>query len=237
MKIYAIIPARGGSKGVPRKNVRLLQGKPLIAWTIEAAKNVQAIDRVFVSTEDDEIAHVAESYGAEVLKRPLELAEDLTLDLPVFQYHLQNFQSTGELPDAVVDLRATAPLRTSEHIIQGIDLLLQKGDSVDSVRAVVDAPKHPYKMWNLNDDILTPFLPKSFTGMHEPFNVARQLLPVVYQNNGAVNVIWSQTILQKESMTGSAIAGYEMDAVSSINIDSEIDFMMAELLMAERNKS
>lgn len=237
MKIYAIIPARGGSKGVPRKNVRLLQGKPLIAWTIEAAKNVGAIDRVYVSTDDDEIARVAESYGAEILKRPPELAEDLTLDLPVFQYHLKELQSANELPDAVVDLRATAPLRTAQHIKQGIDLLVSKGNSVDSVRAVVEAPKHPYKMWNLKDDLLTPFLPESFTGMHEPFNTARQLLPVVYQNNGAVNVIWSQTILQKESMTGEAIAGFEMDAISSINIDSEIDFTLAELMMAERLKS
>ena len=232
MKIYAIIPARGGSKGVPGKNVKLLNGKPLIAWTIEAAKTVPEISKVIVNTDDPEIAKVAEKYGAEIFHRPKELAGDLTLDLPVFRHHLETLKSKNDLPDMVVDLRATAPLRGPARIKQGIDLLLRLGQNgASSVRAVSKAAKHPYKMWKLEGDFIKPFLDEKQTGLKEPYNAPRQILPSVYQNNGCVNVFWTDTILKEDSMTGRKIAGFAMEDWESVNIDTPIDFLIAEQLM------
>lgn len=232
MKIYAIIPARGGSKGIPGKNIKLLCGKPLIAWTIEAAKRVPDITRVIVNTDDADIARVARDHGAEVFDRPKELAEDLTLDLPVFEHHLRALEAAGDLPDMVVDLRATAPLRRAERIAEGIALLQKLGrEKADSVRAVSKASKHPYKMWRVHGNHLEPFLSEKHTGMKEPYNAARQLLPEVYQNNGCMNAFWPETILEKNSMTGERIAGYTMEEWESVNIDHPLDFILAEEMM------
>ncbi|TSC66988.1 MAG: N-acylneuraminate cytidylyltransferase [Parcubacteria group bacterium Gr01-1014_72] len=237
MKIYAIIIARGGSKGVLGKNVKLLAGKPLIAWTIEAAKKVPAISRVIVNTDDEDIATVARAAGAEVFMRPKELAEDLTLDLPVFEHHLKHLKEKGELPDMVVDLRATAPLRRAERIKEGIDILQRLGrDRADSVRAVSKAAKHPHKMWKQEGEYILPFLPESLTGMKEPYNAPRQLLPEVFQNNGCMNAFWPEVVLEKNSMTGEKIAGYVMDEWESVNIDNEIDFLIVEELMRKHRK-
>ncbi len=232
MKIYAIIPARGGSKGVPGKNTRLLAGKPLIAWTIEAAKKVPHIDKVIVNTDDEAIARVSREYGAEVFDRPKELAEDLTLDLPVFEHHLNTLKEQNDCPDVIVDLRATAPLRRSERIREGIELLLKHGpEKADSVRAVSKASKHPYKMWRFQDSYIEPLLSEDHTGIKEPYNVARQMLPLVYQNNGCMNAFWPHIVLEKNSMTGACIAGYPMEDWESVNIDTEFDFLLAEYLM------
>ncbi len=237
MKIYAIIPARGGSKGVPGKNVKDLCGKPLIAWTIEAARKVPEITRVIVNTDDAEIAAAARAHGAEVFGRPKELAQDLTLDLPVFEHHLRALADAGELPDMVVDLRATAPLRRASRIAEGIVLLQKIGRAgADSVRAVAKADKHPFKMWRIAGEHILPFLSEEHTGMKEPYNAARQLLPPVYQNNGAMNAFWPETVLEKKSMTGEKIAGYVMDEWESVNIDSIIDFMIAKELMQKHQE-
>ncbi len=236
MKIYAIIPARGGSKGLPGKNTRLLHGKPLIAWTIEAAKAVPEITRVIVSTDDEEIAKVSREYGAEVFMRPKELAGDVTLDLSVFEHHLKTLKEKGELPDMVVDLRATAPLRSASRIKEGIALLQKLGkEKADSVRAVSKASKHPYKMWKQAGDFLTPFLSESQTGMKESYNAPRQSLPPVFQNNGCMNAFWPETVLTKHSMTGEKIAWFVMEGDESVNIDTELDFIVAGELM-KKNK-
>ncbi|MBX4210360.1 Gfo/Idh/MocA family oxidoreductase [Candidatus Parcubacteria bacterium] len=219
MKIYAIIPARGGSKGVPGKNVKLLNGKPLIAWTIEAARNVPAISKVIVNTDDTEIAEVSAKHGAEVFMRPKELAEDLTLDLPVFEHHLKYLKDNNDLPDMVVDLRATAPLRHHNRIKEGIDLLLKLGKKgADSVRAVSKAAKHPYKMWKLENNFITPYLSEEITGLKEPYNAPRQIFPKVYQNNGSMNAFWPEIVLEKKSMTGDKIAGYTMEDWDMIKV-------------------
>lgn len=237
MKIYAIIPARGGSKGVSGKNVKDLCGKPLIAWTIEAAKKVPQISRVIVNTDDADIARVARAHGAEVFERPKELAQDLTLDLPVFEHHLRALEERDELPDVVVDLRATAPLRRGVRIAEGIVLLKKLGrEKADSVRAVSKASKHPYKMWLFEGERIKPFLGEAHTGMKEPYNAPRQVLPEVFQNNGCVNIFWPEIILEKKSMTGENIAGFVMEEWESVNIDSHIDFIVAEELMKKHKE-
>lgn len=235
MKIYAIIPARGGSKGIQGKNIKLLAGKPLIAWTIEEAKKVPEISRVIVNTDDNDIANTAAIYGAEVFLRPKSLAEDRTEDLPVFRHHLRVLQNNHELPDMIVDLRATAPLRRANRIQEGINLLKNAGKTgADSVRAVSKAAKHPYKMWKLLENgFLQPLFSEEQTGLKEPYNAARQILLKIYQNNGAMNAFWPETVLHGNSMTGKRILGYIMEDWESVNIDTEIDFLLAEELMRQ----
>jgi len=232
MKIYAIILARGGSKGVPGKNIKMLGDKPLIAHTILEANKVPLIEKIIVNTDDAEIARVSREYGAEIFDRPKELAEDLTKDLPVLEHHLGALKKTGDLPDMVVDLRATAPLRRANRILEGIKLLSEAGrENADSVRAVSKVVKHPYKMWKLEGKYILPFLPESFTGMKEPYDSPRQILPMVYQNNGSMNAYWPETILEKHSLTGQKILGYVMEDWESVNIDTLLDFTLAEELL------
>lgn len=230
-KILAIIPARGGSKGVPGKNIRPLAGKPLLCWTIEEAKKSKYISRVIVNTDDEKIAQVAKSFDAEIFTRPKNLAEDLTEDLPVFLHHLSELKKSESLPDIVVDLRATTPLRRANRIDEGIKLLIDSGrKKADSVRAVSLATKHPYKMWKLENGFLRPLF-SSVDGLKEPYNAPRQILPKIFQNNGAMNAFWSETILEKKSMTGDKVLALPMEDWESINIDSEFDFLYAEYLM------
>lgn len=238
MKVFAVILARGGSKGVPRKNVRLLAGKPLIAWTIEEALKTPEIDKVFVSTEDSEIAEVAEQFGAKVLHRPAELAQDDSLCPPIHQYHLREFEKDGDMPDVLVDLRPTSPLRTAKRISQGIQLLLAAGpDAVDSVRSLAPVEFHPFKSWKFLDDTnITPLVSEEYTGVKDVFDANRQSLPKAYRNNGAVHVVWPQVLLEQDSLSGSKIQGFVMEPWESVNIDSEMDFQTAEKFMTEHQK-
>lgn len=236
MKVIAIIPARGGSKGLPGKNIKQLLGKPLIAWTIEEAKKSKYISRVIVNTDDEKIAEVSKKYGAEIFHRPKELAEDSTLDLAVFEHHLAFLRERGELPEMVVDLRATAPLRRVSRIDEGIELLMEAGRAkADSVRAVSKACKNPYKMWKLEGEFLKPLLSENPTSYKDPHDAPRQALPSVYQNNGSMNAFWPATILEKHSMSGEKILGYIMEDWESINIDTELDFLAAEYLMKKHS--
>ena len=230
MKIVAVIPARGGSKGVPQKNVRMLGSLPLIAWTILAARRVPALSEIVVNTDDDEIAAIATAFGASVYRRSAELGADLTTDLDVFTEYLHARE--GDIPDMIVDLRATAPFRGSTRISEGIALLERAGKlRADSVRAVTPVDKHPYKMWRMSEDTLVPLFSGASEGMHEPYNMPRQALPPIYQNNGCMNAFWPSTVLTQHSMTGAKILGYVMTAAESLNIDSESDFERAERIV------
>lgn len=230
--VLAIIPARGGSASVPRKNIKLLNGKPLIVYTIEEAKKSRYINRIVISTDDLEIAGIAKEYGAEVpFTRPQNLSGDHVTDLPVFKHCLQWFSENEDFhPDIVVHLRPTAPLRKVKHIDQGIEILLNSHEA-DSVRSVCLAPKNPLKMWSIKNNKLVPFLPESFSGMREAYNLPRQKLPTAYIQNGSVDVIRTNTILEKNSMTGDVIFPLVMEEKESINIDTEIDFLIAEQLI------
>lgn len=240
MNLLAIIPARGGSKGVPRKNVRLIAGKPLIAWMIEAARGTRHPMRVIVSTEDEEIARIAQQYGAEVpFMRPPELAQDLSTDIEFLTHALVTLKADeGYEPDIVLRLPPTAPLTRSEHIDKGIDTLLTDS-SLDSVRPIVEAPKHPYKFWKIAEDgaYLEPFLSKTFTGFDEPHNLPRQLFPPVYAHTGAMEVMRTRTILGERSSAGKKVGFFFMEPEESINIDHPLDFDLAELLLGRRSKA
>jgi len=225
-----IIPARSGSKGVFRKNIRQLAGKPLIAWTIEVALVCPSLDRVIVSTDDQEIAEIARQYGAEVsFIRPAELAQDDTPDLPVCQ-HALSWLAEHEYycPDIVVWLRPTAPLRTVQDVEAAIQLLIETG--ADCVRSVCLAEHHPYWMNRLDGDRLVTFL----DGIDESRYYCRQLLPPVYRLNGAVDVTWCRTVTEKGLLYSGDVRGYIMPAERSIDLDIELDFALAELLLQRR---
>ena len=230
--IIAIVPARGGSKKVPRKNIKILDGKPLLYYTIREAKKSKYIDRIIVTTDDREIADIALKYDAEVpFLRPGELAGDNITDLPVFQHCIQWIEQNEKYQvDVVVHLRVTAPLRTIEHIDKGIELLL-KNPSADSLRSLTIAGQHPMKMWMLKNNQLEPFIPESQSGLEESYNMPRQRLPKVYIQNASVDVIWCKTIIEKNSMCGDKIIPFIMDEDVSVNIDTKVDFILAETLL------
>lgn len=237
MKILAIIPARGGSKGIPRKNIRLLLGKPLIVWTIEEAKKSKYLTRVIVSTDDEEIATVAREFGAEVpFLRPTEISGDLAVDVE-FLMHALDFLKEKEQyePDIVLRMPPTSPLRRAEHIDKGIEILLANPEA-DAVRPITEAPKHPYKMWIISGDkkFIEPFLPQSFTNMDEPYNLPRQLLPKVYIHTGAMDIMRLRTIRDMKSTSGKKTAYFFMEPEDSINIDHTLDFELAELFLKKR---
>lgn len=240
MNILAVIPARGGSKGVPRKNIKELAGKPLIAWTIEAAKESTLVTRIIVSTEDQEIADTAKRFGAEVpFLRPQEIAQDLSTDVEFLTHVLEELEKREQyVPDIVLRLPPTSPLRTAAHIDEGIRALLDDAEA-DASRPITEAPKHPYKMWKISEDkkYLEPFLPKSFTQMDQPFNMPRQLLPQAYIHTGAMDVMWRETILNLKSTSGNKLAYFFMKLEDSVNIDHPVDFELAELLMQKRLRS
>ena len=202
-QITALIPARGGSKGIPRKNIMLLAGKPLIAYTIRHALDSKKIDRVIVSTDDEEIAAIAREWGAEApFLRPAEFARDASPDIDAFRHYLEWTEANeGRLPDMVVHLRATNPVRRVELIDQAIELLASHPEA-DAVRSVTLAQQTPYKMWRILDDgFLKPIL--SLEGVPDCQSIARQQLPLVYWQNGYVDVIRPRAVLEKNSMWGN----------------------------------
>lgn len=237
MNIIAMIQARGGSKGVPGKNIRALAGKPLIAWTIEAAKAAKQVTRVVVNTDDHAIADVAKHYGAEVpFLRPAEFATDKAQSLPLFIHALEWFAAQeGYRPDAIVQLKPTNPLRTAGHIDAAVALFLAE-PPCDSVMSVNDVHDHPYKIWKIGaTGFMQPFLPESFTGIKDAPRMRRQDLPPAYRHNGAVNVIAPATILEKKSMNGETVKAYVMEKEEdTVNIDTLKDFTLAEMLLKER---
>lgn len=229
MTTLAIIPARGGSKSILKKNIREFCGKPLIAYSIESALKSINIDRVVVSSDNKEIIKIALDYGGEVpFIRPKYLAEDDTPDLPVF-VHCLNYlkKNEGYEADIVVQLRPTSPLRTLEMIENGIDLLLNNPQA-DSVRAVCEPSQNPFKMWTIQN---SGFLKELITlDINEPYNQPRQNLPNVYWQNGYVDITRARTILSKKSMTGDMILPLIVDHKHIIDIDSELTFKLAEMI-------
>lgn len=235
--MLAIIPARGGSRGIPKKNVKLLAGRPLIAWTIDAAKNSKLITRIIVSTDDEEIAKLARDLGVEVpFLRPAEISHDLATDVE-FLTHALNWlkEKEGYDPEIVLRLPPTSPLRTTTHIDEGIQKLLNTPEA-DAARPIMEAPKHPYKMWKIDKDgkFLEPFLPKEFTGFDEPYNLPRQLFPKVYLHTGAMDIMRKNTILKQKSTSGKKLTYFFMDPESSVNIDHPMDFEIADFIMRKR---
>jgi CMP-N-acetylneuraminic acid synthetase len=234
LRVLALVPARGGSKGIPHKNMQLLAGRPLVTLAIAAGLQATLVSRVVCSTDDPEIAHAAREAGAEVpFLRPTELAQDTTEDWPVFIHALDWLQLHGSwVPDLVVNLRPTSPLRTARHVDDGIRLLLETG--VDSVKAVCLARQHPHKMWLRQPDRqIEPYLRTPFRLSRGP-DVPRAELEDVYWQNGVVDVTRHAVIREQGVMIGQRVAGLVTELDESIDIDTPIDLALAELLLTRR---
>ena len=230
-EVLALIPARGGSKSIPRKNIRPFAGHPLIAYSIAAARAAETVTRVIVSTDDEEIAAIARRYGAETpFLRPAEFSQDNTPDLPVIQHTLKWLDEHEDYrPEIVVQLRPTSPFRRVAHIDEAVYRLIERPEA-DSVRTVCTPFQNPFKMWRIDPDgIMQPLIP--FVGADEPYNMPRQALPDVFWQTGYVDAAWSDTILAKNSMTGDRILPLVIDPSEWVDIDSPDDWRRAERLL------
>lgn len=216
MDVLALIPARSGSKGIPHKNIANFRGKPLLAHSVIQAAAAQRITRVIISTDSELYASIARQYGAEApFLRPKEISGDGATDLQVFEHALQWLaQQEGYCPDICVHLRPTCPIRRVADINAAVDALISDS-SFDSVRTVVKAPETPWKMWFMDEEgILQPVIT---SGLREPYNLPRQLLPPAYLQNACVDVVWAKVILEQHSMTGRRIRGMVMEELHDID--------------------
>jgi CMP-N-acetylneuraminic acid synthetase len=223
MRVLGIIPARGGSKGVPRKNIKLLCGKPLLAYTAESALAAKRLTRVILSTDDPEIAAVGETLGLDVpFVRPESLAEDTTPTFPVVVHAIETLEQMGERYDAVCLLQPTNPLRRPDDIDGCIDLLARTGaDSVFTVLPVPDTYNPKWVYWRNTDGRMS-----LCTGESEPVP-RRQDLPTAYHREGSVYVTKREVLRTHGNLYGSDAHGYEVHQSRYINIDTPSDWQTA----------
>lgn len=233
MNIIAFIPARGGSRRVPNKNILPLGGKPLISYTIEAAQKAKHITRVVVSTDSSEIAAVSKECGAEVpFLRPPEISTADSTEMQFFEHALKWFSENERYcPDLIVSLYPTTPFRKSESIQSAVDLIL-KFPEADSLRSVRLCSEHPYKMWRINNNRLLPFVDNLPVNSHTQ---AYHLLPTTYIQNASIYITKPNTILEKHSTTGDIIIPFIMDDVESIDINTPLDFKFAEVVLSNKS--
>ena len=233
MNVLGLITARGGSKGIPRKNIANLAGRPLLAYTCEAGRDSEAISRVVISTDDDEIAQVAWENGVEVpFMRPSALAEDSTPSIDVVLHALEWLKDVENwTPDILVLLQPTSPLRTAKHIDEALDVMLRA--EADTVVSVVEVPHRfsPYNVMKLEDGRLNHFWKEAVT-----FNrYRRQELPPLFGRNGpAVLAVNVEVLLERKSFYGDIIVPYIMPVPESIDIDDQFDMEIAEFLLLKR---
>ena len=232
-RVCALIPARSGSKSVKDKNIRIMNGKPMLAYSVIHANEAKSVDSVFVSTDSTIYADIAKSYNAEVpFLRPAEYATDTSLDIDVFRHFLNWLtENNYELPEILVHLRPTHPIRNSFDIDNMIQMLIDHPEA-DSVRSVSPAQEVPYKMWLFDDECAMS--PLVTCEIPEAYNSPRQVLPKVYMQNACIDVIKTSTILKKNSMTGDVILGYKMNV--NFDIDTEAEFLRAEQFLTLKEK-
>jgi CMP-N,N'-diacetyllegionaminic acid synthase len=232
MKTLAIIPARGGSKGIPRKNIAMLDENPLIFYTIKAALESESLTDIVVSTDDKEIADISAELGALVpFIRPLHLSTDEAESAPVIDHTLKFMEEKrGFKYDAIMMLQPTSPLRKSTHINEALALF--GSQSCDSLVSIVSVgANHPLRMKLLEGNKLTNYVDQGFWNM-----MPRQSLPKVFIRNGSIYLISRDSFIQTKQLIGENCLGYQMGDNESINIDSHLDLMLAEILL-KRGKS
>lgn len=229
-QLIALIPARGGSKGIPGKNIKELNGKPLIAYTIEAAKKCSIVKRIIVSTDNSEIASIAKKYGAEVpFIRPSEFAKDATPDRPVLKHCCEWLVNNENYePDLVAYLRPTTPFKTSELIKKCYTKICNESGAT-SLRTVtqVEGVFHPYWMFKTSNNQIIPFV----EGIDIKKYYRRQLLPECFRLNGVVDILKPKIFMNKTDMYGEKIIFEEIDEKLAVDIDNDFDLKFAEFLL------
>lgn len=224
MKVVAIVPARGGSKGVPKKNIRLLAGYPLIAYAVLAGKLAGNIDRVIVSTDSREIADTAAGYGAEVpFLRPLALAGDKSTDLEFFLHALQWFQEhEGAMPDYLVHLRPTTPLRDPALVAAAFGEISSCPEAT-SLRSVHEMAESPHKVFQMEDRFLTGFFPDD--PRPEYYNLPRQSFPKAYYPNGYVDIIKTSHVTATGTLHGPRMLGFVTPVTAEVDRPEDFDYL------------
>jgi CMP-N,N'-diacetyllegionaminic acid synthase len=235
LQILALIPARQGSKRIANKNIKPLNGKPLIAYTIEAAKNSKHINRLIVSTDSEAIASVGRTYNAEVpFLRPDEISAADSTEMEFLDHALTWLKKNERYePDIIVLLYPTSPFRKAASIDNAIELFLAHPEA-DSLRSIKKCSEHPYKMWGIEAEYLKPFVKN--TGGKDMYTLSYHLLPEVYVQNASIYIMKTSTIKDKHSPTGDIIIPFVMDEMESIDINNPIDFEFAEMMMGRQKK-
>jgi len=230
MKILCIIPARSGSKGIPHKNIKKLNGLPLIAYSIKQAlqtkyyKNKQM--DIIVSTDSEEYKKVAEKYGADVpVLRPKEISLDNSTDYEFIKHMVEYQKSKGIKYEIILQLRPTQPIRKVSDIDKCLDIFVKEYVNYDSLRTVIENDKTPYKMYSLEDNHLKSLL--KVDGIKESFNMGRQYLPKTYLHNGYIDILKPE-LLEDEMISGERIYGYVMNKEDKYDIDTLEDWEKTE---------
>ncbi len=238
MQVLGLIMARGGSKSIPKKNIHPCAGRPLIEYTIDAALHAKGIDRLIISTDNEEIAEIARKRGVEVpFMRPAEISQDTTLDFPVMVHALEWFkQNEGVIPQIVLHLRPTTPLKSATDITKGIELLMNNPDA-DSVRSICKPLHTPFKMYRLDESekyiipILRKEYPEIYEKFKEPHNSPRQALPVIWRHSGYVDIVRSKVVLEDGLVSGTRILPLFFETWRDVDIDSMDDLKEAEKII------
>lgn len=226
MRVLCVIPARGGSKSIPRKNIRPLNGRPLLDYSIKYAKACPLVDKVVVSTDDVEIAEIAKLCGAEIpFMRPAEYALDDTQDYPVVRHAIDFFDANQSYFDLIVLLRPTSPLRQDGLIEASIELL-SRDLSATSVRSVALVEQHPYRMWVRHGDQISGLMTSN--AISEPYNLPRQQLPEYFFQTGDIEVVRRSTILDG-SISGKKVLPLVINQY--VDIDTDSDFEKAKSII------
>jgi N-acylneuraminate cytidylyltransferase len=237
----AFIPARQGSKRVPGKNVRRLQGHPMLAYTIAPALDSGVFDAVIVSTDSEEIADIARHYGAEVpFLRPAALASDTSPDIEWLEHALHGLVQRGRTWDSFSLLRPTSPFRTADTIRRAwATFTAQQG--VDSLRAVEKCSQHPGKMWVVQGERMVPLLPFALTmpdGARQPWHsTPYQALPPVYVQNASLEIAWSRVVFERRTIAGDVIVPFVTEGYEGFDINDPMDWTIAERLLADGDAS
>lgn len=231
--MLGVVGARSGSKSIPNKNIKPLLGKPLMAWIIEAAKKSRYISRLIVSTDSPKYAEIAKKYGAEVpFLRPRELARDYSLDVEYLTHAVKWLEKNNSWKaDIILRLTPTSPLCKPEFIDRCVELLLENKNA-DSARTVTPAQHHPYKTWKEENGYLKPLLTKEITGFDVPGELPRQLFPTVYVHSDPVAVRYD-ALINKKNM-GRKTRFHIISSEDAVDIDNEIDYLLAETILKKR---
>lgn len=235
INILGIVGARSGSKSIPDKNIRPLLGKPLMAWIIESAKKSNYISRLILSTDSEKYAEIGRRFGAKTpFLRPAELADDNASDIDYLTHAVKWLEENDNWkPDIILRLPPTSPLCKTESIDACIQLLLNDPEATSS-RTIASAPKHPYKLWRIENDELKPFISREITGFDEPSNMPRQLFPPAYAHTDVIAVRYD-TLMKDKLLTGKKTKYHLIKKDEAIDIDNENDFLLAEIMLKKNS--